>query len=233
MTLPSNRFAFNAGFSFLIAVGMASSIVSLSGCSGKPIDENDPAALYKEAQEEINSDHYQLAIDKLRIIKNKFPYSKYSTDAQLKIADVYFLQESFTEAALAYESFRDLHPRHEKVGYAMFRVGKSYFNDAPGNVARDMTPATKSLDAYNDFIKKFPTAPESDEARKDIASLRKTLAQKELYIANFYFKRDFYLSAKNRYTKLLELFPETDPAKEAKDKLEAVTQKLAQEAEKK
>ena len=66
-------------------------------------------------------------IDKLKIIKNKYPYSKYALDASLRLADVYFLQESYTEAALAYESFRDLHPKHEKVPYAMFRIGTFLF----------------------------------------------------------------------------------------------------------
>src|SRR4051794_12993325 len=106
-------------------------LISIAGCSSAPVDENDPASLLKEAEEEIQSDHYQMAIDKLRAIKNKFPYSKFAVDAQLRIADVYFLQESFAEAATSYESFRDLHPKHEKVGYAMFKAAKSYFNDIP------------------------------------------------------------------------------------------------------
>ena len=60
----------------------------------------------------------------MKTIKNKFPYSNYATEAQLKIADVYYMQESYGEAAVAYEAFRDLHPKHEKVPYAMFRIGE-------------------------------------------------------------------------------------------------------------
>ena len=174
---------------------------------------------FKEAEEEIKSDHYQIAIDKLRTIKNKFPYSKYAIDAQLRIADVYFMQESYTESAGAYESFRDLHPKHEKVGYAMFKTAKSYFNDIPSTVARDMTPARKALDAYTDFLRRFPSAPESEEARKDTATVRGLLAEKELYVANFYFHRDFYDSAKPRYKKIIELYPETPAAKTAEERL--------------
>lgn len=190
-----------------------------SGCSGKDIDENDPAALFKEAEEDIKSDHYQMATEKLRVIKNKFPYSSYSVEAQLKLADVYFLQDSFAEAAASYEVFRDLHPKHAKVGYAMFRAAKSYHNDAPTNISRDLTPAQKSLEAYQAFLARFPTAPEAEEAKKDVAELRKALAEKELYIANFYQKRDFPDSARPRYKKVLELYPETEAAQEATKKL--------------
>lgn len=204
-------------------------LVILGGCSGKSIDENDPAALFKDAEEEIKSDHYQLAIDRLRTIKNKFPYSKYSVEAQLRIADVLFLQESFAEAAANYESFRDLHPKHEKVGYAMFRVGKSYFSDIPSPLSRDLTPAQKSLDAYNEFLKRFPQAPEAPEARKDLAEVRKILAEKELYVGDFYFKHDYYESARPRYKKILQLYPETGAAETAKEKLARIDQIIKQE----
>ncbi|MEK6704677.1 MAG: outer membrane protein assembly factor BamD [Candidatus Poribacteria bacterium] len=191
----------------------------LAGCAGKTVDENDPAALFKEAEEEISSDHYQIALEKLRVIKNKFPYSKYSLDAQLRIADVYFLEESFTEAAASYESFRDLHPKHEKVAYAMYKIGKSYFKDMPGSVARDLTSAQKALDAYNDFIRMFPNAKESEEVRADVTALRNTLAEKELYVADFYFKRDLFDSALPRYKKILQNYPETKAAREAEKKI--------------
>jgi outer membrane protein assembly factor BamD len=211
-----------------VALGLLS-VVSLplvgaigTGCAGKTVDDSDPASLYQDAEEEIKSDHYQIAVEKLRTIKNKFPYSKYSLDAQLRIADVLYMQESYGEAAASYETFRDLHPRHEKVGYAMFRVAKSYFNDIPTPLSRDMTPAQKSLDAYNEFLRRFPTAPEVGEARDDVAKARKILADKELYIADFYNKRDFPSSAKPRYEKVVALYPETDAAKAAKDKLSKI-----------
>lgn len=210
---------FSSVFLAWVALSMTAGMFA---CSGKSVQENDPAALYNDAEEEIQSDHYQIAIDKLRVIRNKFPYSKYSVDAQLRIADVYFLQENYIEAAAAYENFRDLHPKHEKVPYAMFRIGKSYFKDLPSNVARDQTSAQKAAEAYQEFLHRFPAAPESSEARDDLASSRKSLADKELYIGNFYYKRDFYDSAKSRYEKILVLFPETDAAKKAKDTLDKI-----------
>ena len=201
--------------------------LALNSCSSTPIDENDPGALLKDAESDIQNDHYQIAIDKLRIIKNKFPYSKYAVDAQIRIADVYFLEESFGEAAISYESFKDLHPKHEKTAYAMFRAGKSYFNDVPSTNARDLTSARKSLDAYNDFVKRFPDSPQTQEAQKDILTIRERLAEKELAIGDFYFSREFYQSAKPRYKKTIELYPETPAAKKAEEKL-ALAESLTQ-----
>ena len=167
MTDPSMRKSISAFFLILALSGTVSSLAVFStGCSSAGITENDPAALYKDAEEDIKSDRYQLALDKLKNIKNKFPYSKYAIDAQLRIADVYFMQELYPEAASNYETFRDLHPKHERVSYAMFRIAKSYYNDMPSNVARDLTSAQKAVDAYNEFLRRFPDAPEARKAAR-------------------------------------------------------------------
>lgn len=206
-------------FAVILSLLTASTASMLSSCSSAPVNESDPSALYKDAEDDIKNDHYQIAIDKLRTIRNKFPYSKYSVDAQLRLADVYYLQEDYAEAAAAYETFRDLHPKHEKAPYAMFRIGKSYFKDSPSNVARDLTPAQKSVDAYQEYLHRFPSAENAQEARDDLNAARRLLADKELYIGNFYFKRDFYDSAKPRFERIIALYPETPAATEAKDKL--------------
>lgn len=198
----------------------------MSGCSGKPIDESDPAQLYQDAEDEVKSDHYQIAIEKLRVIKNKFPYSKYSLDAQLRIADVLYLQESYAEAAAAYETFRDLHPKHEKVPYAMFRAGESYFMDIPDPLSRDMTPAQKALDAFNEYLRRFPTDANADKARQDVATAERLLAEKELYIGDFYMRRNFLESAKPRYEKILSMYPNTPTAKDAQERIAKIDKLL-------
>jgi outer membrane protein assembly factor BamD len=200
--------------------------LTLSGCSGKSVNESDPASLYADAEDDIKSDRYQIALEKLKTVKNKFPYSKYAIDAQLRIADLYYLQELYPEAAANYETFRDLHPKHEKAEYAMFRIAKSYFMDIPSVVARDLTPAQKAQDAYNEFLKRFPASPDTVEARKDLAKTRSLLASKELYIGDFYYKRDFYESAKARYQKIIDIYPDTDIAVNAKQKLDKTNEQI-------
>ena len=224
------RKGISAFFILLSLSGTASGLaVFLSGCSGAAVSENDPAALFKDAEEDIKSDRYQMALDKLKNLKNKFPYSKYAVDAQLRIADVYFMQELYPEAASNYETFRDLHPKHERVSYAMFRIAKSYFNDMPTNVARDQTPTQKALDAFNEFLRRFPDSPDAKEGGEDVAKCREILANKELYIANFYMKHNFYESAKPRYQKIIDLYPETPAAAEAKPKIELANQRIEKE----
>lgn len=203
------------------------------GCSGKDINDSDPKTLYEDAEADISSSNYQLAQDKLRILKNKFPYSKYSVIAKLRIADVFFLQENFAEAAASYETFRDLHPSHEKAAYAGYRTAKSYYLDIPSNIARDLTAAHRALDAYQDFLNKYPTSEFAEESRKDLVEVKSQLSQKELYIAKFYIREDKFEAAKVRLTKILQLYPDTPEAKTASEKILEVEKEIEKEAAKK
>ncbi len=200
----------------------------LSGCSSAEIDENNPTALMKEAEDDIDSSRYLLAIEKLQSIKNKHPYSKEAVEAQLRVADVYFLQDSFTEAAASYEAFRDLHPKHPKIGYASYRVGLSQFMDIPKNHARDLSPATRAEQGFNDYLYRFPNGEFAVEAKKQLSETRGVLAEKEMYIAKFYFKRKHWESARGRYQKIISLYPDTSFAEQAKTQLKKIEEKTGE-----
>lgn len=206
--------------SVLLLISLLSAPLFLQlGCSSTEENLDNPAELYQEAEDDIDSDRYMIAIEKLQKLKDRFAYSKYAALAQLKIADVYFLQDNFLQAAASYETFRDLHPKHEKVAYATYRIAESYFMDIPGTIARDLSSADSALTAYENYLTKFPTDDRVADAKKRIGEIRKTLAQKELYIGNFYLNEDQYLSAKGRFKKTIEYFPETEEATEAKERL--------------
>lgn len=213
----------------VIAGLFLSGLSGLYGCSSAEIDENNPTALMKEAEEDIDASRYLLAIEKLQSIKNKHPYSKEAVEAQLRIGDVYFLQDSFTEAAATYEAFRDLHPKHAKIGYATYRVGLSHFMDIPKKHARDLTPATHAEQSFNDYLYRFPSGEFAVEAKKKLAETRSILAEKEMYIAKFYFKRKDWDSARGRYQKVIHLYSDTPFFEEAEKQLKKIEDKTGEE----
>lgn len=218
---------------FMIASTLFSGAV-LNGCSSADTDSsNDPAALMKDAEEDIDSSRYMLAVEKLQKIKNEHPYSKEATEAALRIADVFFLQENYTEAAATYEAFKDLHPKHPKLEYAMYRIGLSHFNDMPGNIARDLTSGYKAQDGFNDYLFKFPSGQFSADARAKLAETRKILAEKEMYIGNFYYKRDMWEAAKGRYTKVVNQYSDSPYVEKAQKRLKDIETKPPEETEKK
>lgn len=179
--------------------------MNLSHCASTgPASEEDPDALYKEAEEALKDEKFLIAVEKFRDIKNRFPYSSRAVDSELRIADTYFEQESFLEAESAYEIFRELHPTHPRSDYVQFRIGLSYYKLIPDNSARDLSAAYRAMDAFKVLEDKFPRSEFVKQGKELTIEARRKLAEHESYVADFYFRREHYLSASYRYAALLQ-----------------------------
>lgn len=185
------------------------SLLGYSGCSAVTIDnDSPPEAQYAEGERLLEKDRYLEAVERFRILKSRYPYSKYAALATLKIGDAHFQEEAYLEAASAYKIFRDLYPRHEQAPYALFRMGESYYNTLPSTIDRDLEPAQAAIDSYNQLLRENPGSPHQKEAEARIKDLREKLAEKEAYVGDYYFKRELYQAAASRYAFLLQNYPE-------------------------
>lgn len=182
-------------------------VFSIFGCSSDEKKENTAETLFKAAQELDQDERYEEALRKYSDLKNKFPYSNLATDAELAIADIYFKQESYVEAQASYQIFRELHPKHGQIEYVIFRTGLSYYNQLPETIDRDLSQAHKAIAQFVDLEKNFPASKYLKEAQEKKTASLKMLAEKEIYIADFYLKKQSYLSALKRYEGLLKNYP--------------------------
>lgn len=171
----------------------------ISGCSTVEKNSNEPAGAFAIAEEFDQGERYEEAIRRYSEVKNKFPYSNFATRAELAIADVYYKQESYAEAQVAYQMFKELHPTAPQADYVQFRIGMSYFNQLPSTIDRDLAVANDAIISLSDLIKKFPNSTHISEAKEKRSAAIKMLAEKEEYIADFYFKRKIFDSALTRY----------------------------------
>lgn len=180
-------------------------LLFIAACSSdKPKGKTEAEILFNEAQELMQAERYILATEKLNLIKTQHPYSFYATPAELLQADVLYLQENYIEAAAAYLLFRDFHPRHEKIPYVVFRIAESYYKQIPDTIDRDLEPAVEALKYYDEVIQKYGDSSYRVDAEKSIAKAKKMLRDKDLYIADFYFKTKVYSAARYWYLDILE-----------------------------
>lgn len=170
-----------------------------SACSTTEKKAPNAEALYKRAQEFEADDRFDEAIRRYQEVRSRFPYSSQALDAELAIADVYYKQESYPESQMAYQTFRELHPKHAKIAYVYFRYAMSLYLQLPETIDRDLSLAPEAILAFNDVLKKFPDSEFVKESQEKRLELVKKMAEKEIYIADFYFKKKFYDSALNRY----------------------------------
>jgi outer membrane protein assembly factor BamD len=194
-------------------------LLSLAGCASTGTDEvvEVPSAdrLYDEgvAQLEsqksmlgINFTNYQDAIDKFQDIIDNYPYSEYAVLAELRIADAQFAQHRWDEALNYYRDFAQLHPDHEKVPYTMLRTALCHERQSEKSV-RDQTQTREAVAALDQLILRYPNAAETSQAEELWKKLRRKLAKQALTVGDFYFERDEYQSAANRYRSVIDEFP--------------------------
>jgi outer membrane protein assembly factor BamD len=189
----------------LLALAMCLHIVA--GCSSVQVaDPNSAEGMFKIAEELEKDDRYEEAITKFNELRNKHPYSRYSTEAELRVADIHYKKESYIESATAYQLFKDFHPKHPRSDYVTYRLAMSYFNQLPSTIDRDLSPASKAIQFFTEMEHSYSSsefAKDSIDKKNDSLNM---LAEKELYIANFYYIRDMYDSAFKRYESLLDKY---------------------------
>lgn len=183
-------------------------LLLLAGCaSNEKIDPNTAEGAYKLGVSYAEDERYEEAVAQFSTVKNKFPYSRFATEAELRIADIQFEREFFIEAQNAYQVFKELHPRHPKSAYVTYKLALSFFEQLPSTIDRDLSLAGQAILYFDEVIESYSTSKFVKKARKKRKKSKQMLAEKILYIADFYFIRDNFDSALTRYEQMLREYP--------------------------
>jgi len=154
------------------------------------------------------------------IIKNA-PYGKYATQAQFKIGLAYEKQKKFNEAVKAYNTIIDKYPGNDIVDDAQYQIGYAWMR-ASSEPDYDQSAAEKSIEAFQDFIVRYPTSEKVAAAKANIEKLAGQRTQGSFNIAKFYEKQGNYKAAFIYYNEVVRQNPNSDQAKIAKDKIDAL-----------
>ncbi|MBI5642459.1 MAG: outer membrane protein assembly factor BamD [Deltaproteobacteria bacterium] len=185
--------------------------VVLIGCAGQKetMGQRDPKELYDAAVSAYVGERYEEAETAFKKLMEDYPLSRYSTEAQLMLGDVYYSTEKYDDAGSYYTNFAALHPSHPKAPYALFQKGMSHFKDVL-SVDRDQTSTKKALFAFEDLTAIYPDSAYTVKARELKVFLKNRLAEREFYVARFYYKSKNYKGALGRFRDILKNFPDTD-----------------------
>ncbi len=191
-------------FFSLCAVVSSFSFILLSCSSIEKIQGQDKAeTFYLRGLAYLEDSMYNEALERFNIVKNKFPYSKYAIDAELKIGDTYYKKGDFVEAQRVYSVFSELRPSDPKRDYAIYQSGMCFYKLTPSAVDRDISMAFRGIQEFQKLIETYPDSTffyDASERRKD---LRTRLAKKEIYIGDFYRRKRKYDAAIDRYKAVL------------------------------
>jgi len=185
---------------FLLAILSA----PLLACGGGQKEYGNGILQYSENAKHAYDDALVLFKDKdwqeastaFHEVRRKFAFSEFAPLAQLRLADIEYEQEKWTEAIGAYKSFLRENPKHAESGWARMRIARCYYNqisDAfllPPQETRDQSAVVEAAREIEQYLQEFPNGPEYAEMKELGADAKARLVAHELYIARFYIKKD-------------------------------------------
>lgn len=200
----------------LAAAGLFAAL--LSGCASQSDDlglDNTPAdKLYNEGLVLLEGGKRQEAVKKFEDVDRLHPYSEWSKKAVLMQAYTEFQRTAYTDCINSAKRFLTLYPGSPDAAYAQYLIAESYFLQMP-EVSRDQERTASALNAYTELVRKYPTSPYAEDAKKKILILRDQLAGKEMDVGRFYLKKRQYLAAINRFKIVLSEYQTTRHVEEA------------------
>ncbi|MFV0422108.1 outer membrane protein assembly factor BamD [Oleidesulfovibrio sp.] len=189
-------------------------LAMLSGCGlidyfFLPPPEDTAQELFESGNDAMREKDYASATNYFSKLKDNFPFSPYAIEAELSLGDAYFLDEEYLLASEAYKEFEMLHPRHSAIPYVLFQIGNANLKSF---VSIDR-PQTNVAEAYEYFSRVRESYPGSEYAKKSeelLGQCRRLMAEHELFVADFYWRTERFMSAAFRYKYVAEEFSDVE-----------------------
>ncbi len=197
--------------------GLALLLLSSSAAYAGDVAGRTPAGLYEEGVEYLYSGQYPEADKAFEAIRTHHPYCRYAALAELRQADAHRLRTQPLQAIEAYRSFLKYHPGHAQADYARLQVAECYHSMLPSSwgilpppAEKDQDAARQAIVAYDAFLShaRPAVAGSLPQARRHRRTSIRQLADHELYVARFYFRRQHYAAAAGRAELILQNFSE-------------------------
>ena len=191
------------------AAGALVLVAVLAGCasSGKDDLSGSPEKLYADAREDLNSGSYDKAIAALEKVEGRAAGTLLAQQAALDLAFAKWKSGERVEAITKLDRFLRLYPSSPALDYALYLKGVVNFNENSGFLTsisrqnvfeRDQQASRDSYQAFAQLVEQYPASKYSDDARLRMDYIINSLAEYEVHVARYYYRRQAFVAAANR-----------------------------------
>jgi outer membrane assembly lipoprotein YfiO len=122
-------------------------------------DESGPEAdIFAEGKRLYQAEMYSLARNSFESIRDRFSLGAYGNYTQVKIADTYYYNNEYNEAAKFYEGYLKSYPSSPDAPYIELQAARAHVHSANGT-GRDRQPLERALAIYDEMVKKYTGTP--------------------------------------------------------------------------
>ncbi|MCR4667453.1 MAG: outer membrane protein assembly factor BamD [Desulfovibrio sp.] len=213
---------------------LLSSVLLLSSCGiidmvYLPPSEDTAQEIFEAANDAMAEKNYVRAVELYNKLRDAYPFSPYTIDAELSLADAYFLDEEYELAAETYKDFESLHPRHQAMPYVVYQTGMSLLNQFR-SIDRATTILEEAYAYFNRVCEMYPDTPYVRGAEENMKKCRRLMAEHELYIADVFWNMGKNGVAWKRYEYISKTFSDVpEIAEHAREKSIVAYQKYREE----
>ncbi len=183
----------------------------VAGCAylrPAPVPILPPDELYTQGEQEMNRKRYGEARDAFRKITERHPNSTWAPRARFLMGEAFYREAEFDKAIREFDTFLSFYPRHEIADLVQYRLAMAYY-DQLKPIEQDQGLTAKALEQFKRLVKDYPDSRYATDALAKIDICRGKLAQKELWVATYYFSQGNPSAARQRLEFVLKEYPRT------------------------
>ena len=182
-------------------------IALAGGCKARKVPPEPTAEQnYRTGMEKFDKKNYRDAIPYYQRILENYPFSFYAIQAELKIAESYFLDKKYVEALVHLNGFQELHPTNENIPYVLWMKAVCY-SEQFRTIDRDVSAMDSSKRELVELTTRFPGSPYAQQANEMLMKVNGRLAEADFYVAHFYYRDADYYAALRRFQRILDKYP--------------------------
>jgi outer membrane protein assembly factor BamD len=200
--------------------------VSVSGCHARKdkLAKDNPETLYKKAHKAMEAYDFNTAIKTFERLTASFPFTDEARQARLDLIFVYYRAGESESATDAAETFIRENPTHPRIDYAWYMKGLVEFEKPPNAIEslfradlskRPPSTARKAYAAFKTVVEQFPKSAYAADSLQRMIYLRDRLANYEVHVARYYFKRNAWVASAQRARGAIEQFDGAPATREA------------------
>jgi outer membrane protein assembly factor BamD len=203
-------------------------LVAAAGCSSPPKeDPNSTQAvekLYAEGKDELSSGAWDKAAKIFERVEGRAAGTLLAQQASLDLAYAQYRGNERAASLATLDRFIRLQPSSPALDYAYYLRGIVNFNDNLGILSalsrqdlseRDQQASREAYQSFKQLSEQFPQSRYAADAKLRMDYIANALAEYEVHVARYYYRRSAYVAAANRAQQALLEFQQAPATEEA------------------
>ena len=180
---------------------------------------------YNVGLKELEKGDVRFAAKKFNEVELLYPQSVWAARSTLMAAYSYYSDFYFYDAIIELERFLDKYKSHPRRDYAYYLLAICHYNQIVDE-KKDLGEIIEAQKYFKIILKEYHNTEFAVDAEFKLELIKEILASKEMYLARYYFDREKWIPAMNRFKNIVTNYDTTIYVEEALHRLVELNYRL-------